>query len=184
MRKMFSEKQIKQMIQNSPEEISKALENKDLSVNTLRQKSFSYIEDLDFYNPTDLTINRLFTKAVLSDRTLSLVISLEIKNETANAVSFDAIYGKTITPPDEIKELIYDIDGKTLKEDPLTANTNIQIRTDFAVCNNHNGSQRVAGFTLAQRYNKALSCEIQFPSSISIPANSSKYVSGYIAIIC
>ena len=150
---------------------------------TLAQSVANYEIALHFYEPTDLTINQIYSKLKIVNGIIHIVVCFEVKNNSGAPKSFQSIYADFSNLPENVRKLIYDIDGKTLDENPTVQNTKIQIRTAMGVVNSRTSTSNSNLYLKVLRYNKQIGVDITTPSSITLNNEESRIIQGYTALI-
>ena len=122
MRRMFSEKQIKNIVADAPEQVVKALENQDVKVKTIEQSQPNWEFDIkDILNPLVFKDkSNLYAKMVLLNKELSIVISGSYVAQTESNTYKNFVANAALTIPEEIASKIYRADGTTINEAPST----------------------------------------------------------------
>ena len=106
MRRMFSEKQIENIIKNAIENGSLVL-YKDLDISeSLTPATISGID-------TELKYCRI---RVSDDQVLSIVLNFSVENTTEAQISLGNSFGIAWLVPEELGKKIYDVNGKTINE--------------------------------------------------------------------
>ena len=153
-----------------------------LSANTVTPAIAEFEEIIEFYDITGITMTPVYCKTKLVCGVLHNIVLLELENTTESAISVSGIYGRGKTLPENIRGLIYDINGDTLNEAPAVPDTNILIRSDYAQISNADGTSASYGNIRAMRYNYQVLFNI-IVSSTSIPAGGKKYVQASISLV-
>ena len=116
MRKMYSEKQIKEMIAQSPDKVLEALQGQDLKVKTLEQSEANESLQLSVSGLNGLTLDEnSFYKAKIINGILWIIAQLKVSNDTESAISATNI-SLEATIPEKYAVKIFKTDGYTIHE--------------------------------------------------------------------
>ena len=194
MRKMFSEKQIKEMasavsedvIDESIEEgsIKTELDKKAnlngaeftgaVSAPTFEQEEPNWNGNLAYKSGVSTGLERtdIYNSAKIINNVLHLVLCFKLTNNTENSISQgSAIIFNTTSVPSEYRSKIVDIEGETLDTEITRT---ILIRCGSAVVSNTNGGSQSANCCMLQHYTYELQFALSMAPSVSVPAGSSK----------
>ena len=165
MRRMFSEKQIKSLVNEGIEsEEIKLYEDMDISdIMTIDKGGLDLVVTKGYCSMKKTAENELY-----------LVVNLNIANETESAISLSNNLSVILTLPDSIAEKIIDVDGTSVKE--AVAN-NIPISATIGFTD---GGTKIAGFYTSKVFvlnniQQANKCAFQLRDGGSIPSNKNWY---------
>ena len=89
MRRMFSEKQIKRMVAEAPQEVLEALQNQDLKVKTVEQSEPYKSFDTSFIAPpTGIEMTERYCKVIVVNNILYIIGSFTATNTTESSIAF------------------------------------------------------------------------------------------------
>ena len=120
MRKMFSENQIKGIVNQG-----------ELKPITIEQQEPNWAYDItSFPFTTGATGTPIFCRIQQLNQELHIVMIGKVHNDTGSDISVYSLTGIVVTLPEEIASRIYDVQGKTAVE----SNVNIRISVNYASC--------------------------------------------------
>ena len=184
MRRMFSEKQIKKMIQEAPAEILEAIKNQDVKVKTIEQSEANFTGEItSFVNTSGGTSNLIYGRVQQINGELHIVFIGSIANETESAITFYGTNEVSVTLPEEIADKIYDMAGNKV----TTSDTNIRISGSHAYGARDTGSDMSKYYSdvvFIVKHNGANKISLTFsrPNQISIPAGETAYFEGRVSL--
>lgn len=128
-RKMWSKKQIKEVVSDSPSEVLKALQNQDLKVKTIEQSEYEYVKDFTLSSAdSDFTFASAFTKILVKNKSMYICIVERVSNTGATSKSCTLENIVINDLPLKYQDSIYDVNGKKLSEAPIGVAGNIIAR--------------------------------------------------------
>ena len=120
MRRMYSENQIKEMIENAPEQVVKALENQDVKVKTIEQSEANWSIDLSEISMAgldeSLEYTPIYERIEKIGNCLFIVATFKIKNPTESTIGIGNVSLSVNIDKEEIASKIIDFGGKALNE--------------------------------------------------------------------
>lgn len=120
MRKMFSENQIKNIVNDG-----------ELKPITIEQQEPNWAYDITaFPSVTGTTGTPIFCRIQQLNQELHIVLVGKVHNDTESDKTVYSMSGINVQLPEEIASKIYDVQGKTAVE----SNTNIRISVNYASC--------------------------------------------------
>ena len=123
MRRMFSQKQIEEMISSNPEKVLEALQNQDLEVKSISANSPVKEFELTIGSITGMTFEKRYAKAFVSGGILYIIASIVGTNNTEATITASSI-DLTFEVDDEVGDKIICVNGEKLSA-PYTSNVQI-----------------------------------------------------------
>jgi len=123
MRRMFSEKQIEEMVKKTN------LQDVDLKVKTIEQNEANW--ELEFKAPTISGFNKLneYAKFIKINQSLKLIlVARYLNNDAENAKQFSLGSSTILAVPNEIGSKVFDMSGKSVSENITQGKLNNMIR--------------------------------------------------------
>ena len=141
MRRMYSESELRKLIQNSPAEIIEALKNQDVVVKTIEQSVPNKEFDINFRQvPEGITMTKRYCKALVINNLLLICISCTATNTTEASISYPSPQLE-IEVDEEVGDKIICVNGEKLS-DSYTSDFIIGAITAFYGDNFTNNSSR------------------------------------------
>ena len=174
MRRMFSEKQIKSIIQESINNNEFSFDAHNLNIVSEEWKAYA-----SGVETSDITIENIYTNISMVAGVLYLVANIKITNTSESGISYPYI-DKVIEVEKDIADKIFDLSGKKVSETPtygtgITAEVGVKASSpDLIGISNY--SFQVINSTQANKFS------IRFREIPSISAGASLYLMGRIAL--
>ena len=188
MRRMFSEKQLEEMIKSIGKEID--FQDVDLKVKTIEQSESNWSQEItEFPNSTDpsTTSEVIYCRANRINGELHIVMLGKITNPTASDISIYGTLSIAIDLPKEIAEKIYDVQGKKASETSsglirISATHAVAFRNNETGYNMSNSSDRVLMFLVNGTLANRIYISFGSPSPITLATGKDTYFEGRVSL--
>lgn len=119
MRRMFSEKQIEEMIKSIGKEID--FQDVDLKVKTIESTEPNWTQEIEYeYVQSDVNVSIVFGNVSQYNHKINIVALLQLDNQSGSSKTFYQISLGTLEFPTEIAKKLFDYYGDSVDETPIS----------------------------------------------------------------
>lgn len=155
--------------------------NLDLEVKTLKTLQLNEVA-LTFNSPTNFSVSSVYTKMAILDHVIQIACVIAVENTTEGSLNMPSVFTSYFSLPDDVAKKIYDLDGKSVYEAPVSADTQIIIRTAQCACSTKNGLSFGRGGLKMVRYNNTCRLSFEDMTGSQIASGDTRYYYGEMTL--